>query len=185
NGNATYVSFLLIVAALILLVALVNYINLTTARSVSRGSEAGIRKVMGAVRSQLIRQFMLESLLLNGLAFLLAIALFQAITPFYSGLTGRPLLVNNGIFWWFIALMFPVSTILSGLYPAFVMSGYNPVQVLKGKLVYSAGGKQLRRGMVVFQFVVSTVLIVFTFAVSRQLHYMRTQDPGFEREAVV
>ena len=185
NGNATYVSFLMILAVLILLVALVNYINLTTARSVSRGSEAGIRKVMGAIRPQLIRQFMFESVLLNGLAFLLAIALFQGVTPFYSDLTGRPLVIDNGLFWSFIIFMFPVSTIISGLYPAFVISGYSPVQVLKGRLVYSAAGKQLRRGMVVFQFLVSTVLIIFTFAALQQLHFMRTQDPGFQRDAVV
>jgi putative ABC transport system permease protein len=185
NGNATHITFLLIIAALILLVALVNYINLTTARSVARGSETGIRKVMGALRYQLIRQYLFESLLLNGLAFLLAIALFQAATPFYVYLTGKPLHMDNGIFWSFILLLFPLSTIISGLYPAFVLSGYDPVQVLKGRLVYSARGKQLRRGMVVFQFVVSMVLIIFTFAVSHQLRYMRSQDPGFDREAVV
>lgn len=185
NGNATYVSMLLIMATLILLVALVNYINLVTARSVSRGSETGIRKVMGAIRPQLIRQFMLESFLLNVLAYLLAIILFYAASPLYSGLTGRPLVVDNGIFWWFIVLVFPLSSILSGLYPAFVMSGYDPLLVLKGRLVYSTRGKLLRMGTVVFQFLVSIGLIIFTFTVSQQLRYMRAQDPGFDREAVV
>ena len=185
NGNATYVSFLSLIAALILLIALVNYINLTTAKAVARGNEVGLRKVMGALRPQLIRQFLFESLLLNGVAFILAITLLQAAMPFYTPLSGKALEYDSSEFWWFILLLFPVSTLLSGLYPAFVLSGYHPMQALKGKLMHSHNGKQLRKGMVVFQFWVSMILIIFTFTVYQQVHYMRTHDPGFNREGVV
>jgi putative ABC transport system permease protein len=184
NGNATYVFFLSLIAALILIIALVNYINLTTAKAVTRGNEVGLRKVMGALRPQLIKQFLFESLLLNGVAYILAITILQAAMPFYTRLTGKTLDYGSE-FWWFILLLFPVSTLLSGLYPAFVLSGYHPMQALKGKLIYSPHGKQLRRGMVVFQFWISMILIIFTFTVTRQLYYMRASDPGFNREGVI
>ena len=184
NGNATYISFLSLVAALILIIALVNYINLTTAKAVARGSEVGLRKVMGALRTQLIKQFLFESLLLNGVAFLLAITFLQIAMPFYTQLTGKVLEYSRE-FWLFIGLLFPVSTLLSGLYPAFVLSGYHPMHALKGKLMHSQSGKQLRKGMVVFQCWVSMIFIIFTFTVYQQMHYMRTHDPGFDREGVV
>ncbi len=185
NGNATYISFLSLIAALILLIALVNYINLTTAKAIARGKEAGLRKVMGARRPQLIWQFLFESLLLNGIAFILAITFIQLAMPFYTQLTGKVLNYDSNMFWWFILLLFPVSTLLSGLYPAFLLSGYQPMEVLKGKLAHTLHGKQLRKGMVVFQFWVSVILIIFTFTVVRQLHYMRSSDPGFNREGVI
>ncbi|WP_257666672.1 ABC transporter permease [Parapedobacter tibetensis] len=185
NGNATYISFLSMIAILILLIALVNYINLTTAKAVARGNEVGVRKVLGALRPQLIKQFLFESLLLNGVALVLSVILLQLAIPFYTQITGKALNYDSGGFWWFILWVFPISTLLAGLYPAFVLSGYHPMQVLKGKLMYSRSGKQLRKGMVVFQFWVSMILIIFTFAVYNQLHYMRNHNPGFDQEGVV
>ncbi len=185
NGNATYVSFLSLIAALILCIALVNYINLTTAKAVSRGKEVGLRKVIGAQRTQLIWQFLFEALLLNAFAFMLAFTLLQVAMPFYAQLTGKALDFDASQLWGFILLLFPISTLLSGLYPAFVLSGYRPMQALKGKLIYSQNGKQLRKGMVVFQFCTSIILIIFTFTVYQQLDYMRTNDPGFSREGVM
>lgn len=184
NGNANYVSFLSLIAGLILLIALLNYINLTTAQAIVRSKEVGLRKVMGALRPQLIKQFLLESLLLNAAAFVLAIVLVQAALPFFTQLLGKAVDSSIGNLWWFL-LLFPVSTLISGFYPAFVLSGFHPMKTLSGKLTYSAHGKGLRQGMVVFQFCVSIILIIFTFAVVRQLQHMRSSDPGFDREGVL
>lgn len=185
NGNAIYVSFLALIAVLVLLVALLNYINLTTAQAIARGQEVGLRKVMGAARTQLIKQFLLESLLINTLAFTVAITLLQAVMPYYTSLTGKALVYPSTETWGFILFFFPVSTLLSGLYPAFVLSGYRPMQALCGKLVHSSRGKQLRQGMVVFQFWVSIILITFTGVVIRQLQHMQSSDPGFNQEGIV
>ncbi len=185
NGNATYVTFLSIIAVLILLIALLNYINLTTAQAMTRGNEVGMRKVMGARRLQLIKQFLFESLLLNGIAFMLAITLLQVAKPWYAQLIGKELYAGGTEFWGLILLLFPASVLLSGVYPAFVLSGYRPLQAIKGKLITSPHGRRLRKGMVVFQFSVSIALIIFTGAVIWQLQYMRFNDPGFNQEGVV
>ena len=184
NGNANYVSFLSLIAGLILLIALLNYINLTTAQAIVRSKEVGLRKVMGALRPQLIKQFLLESLLLNAAAFVLAIILVQTAMPSFTQLLGKAVDSSVGDFWW-VLLLFPVSTLISGFYPAFVLSGFRPIKTLSNKLAYGAHGKGLRQGMVVFQFCVSIILIIFTFAVVRQLQHMRSSDPGFEREGVM
>ncbi|WP_373495169.1 ABC transporter permease, partial [Aquiflexum sp.] len=185
NGNLTQVYFLSLTAVLILLIALVNYINLSTAKSVARSSEVGLRKAMGALRHQLMKQFLFESLLVNGLAFALAILILFLVSPFYPQLTGRELDFYDGWLWMFIVLFFPIITLLSGIYPAFVLSGYDPMQALKGKSLHSSNGKQLRKGMVVFQFGVSMTLIIFTIALYQQLDFMRSKDTGFEKEGVV
>ncbi|MGB3779370.1 MAG: ABC transporter permease [Tunicatimonas sp.] len=184
NGNANYVSFLSLIAGLILLIALLNYINLTTAQAITRSKEVGLRKVMGALRPQLIKQFLLESLLLNAVAFISAIVLVQTAMPSFTQLLGKSVDSRIGDFWWVI-LLFPASTLISGFYPAFVLSGFRPMKTLSGKLTYTAHGKGLRQGMVVFQFCVSMILIIFTFAVVRQLQYMQSSDPGFDREGVM
>ncbi len=184
NGNANYVSFLSLIAGLILLIALLNYVNLTTAQAIARSKEVGLRKVMGALRSQLIKQFLLESLLLNAVAFVLAIALVQTAMPFFTQLLGKTVDSRVGDFWW-VLLLFPASTFLSGFYPAFVLSGFRPMKTLSGKLTRTAHGKGLRQGMVVFQFCMSIILIIFTFAVVRQLQYMQSSDPGFDQEGVM
>ncbi len=185
NGNAQYVTFLSLIAILILSIALINYMNLAIAKAVTRGNEVGIRKVMGAKRFQVLRQFLFESLVLNVLAFVLALTFVQLSIPFYTQLTGKVWNAAPGQFWGFILLLFPLSTLLSGWYPALVLSGYHPIQMLKGRFVHSRSGKHLRKGMVVFQFWVSIMLIIFTFTVYHQLQYMRTYDPGFEQEGVL
>ncbi len=185
NGNLTNVYFLFLTAVLILLIALVNYINLSTAKSVARSSEVGLRKAMGALRHQLIKQFLFESLLVNGFAYVLAVLILFLVSPLYLQLTGREMDFYDGWVWLFIVLLFPITTILSGIYPAFILSGYNPIHALKGKFHPSSNGQQLRKGMVVFQFAVSMTLIIFTIAMYQQLNFMRSNDPGFDKEGVI
>lgn len=185
NGNSIYVSFLSLIATMILLIALINYINLTTSNAVARGHEVGLKKVLGATRSQLMKQFLFESMLINAIAFLLAIVILQLIFPFMNQLTGKSIIYKSAEFWKFIMILFPINTILSGLYPAFVLSGYDPIKTLKGKLTHSPKGSYFQKYLVVIQFWISICLVIFTFTIYRQLDYMRNQETGFNKEGII
>ena len=183
NGNALYIYFFSIIAGLILLIALVNYINLTIAKAITRGDEIGLRKVMGARRFQLIGQFLFEALLINTVALALALTVLQLVSSSAVNFTGRA--IHYSVRFWIVTgLLYMLSTLLAGLYPALVLSRFHPLRLLKGKW-YSPRGKKLRKGMVVFQFGVSIMLIIFTFAIIQQLQYMRSSDPGFNREGII
>jgi putative ABC transport system permease protein len=181
NGDGGSVAFLFLIAFFIIGIAWINYINLATARSLERAREVGVRKLLGAVRQQLIRQFMLESLLLNLLALLVAIILTIAINPFFVRLTGRPLDLFFSLppaYWQIFAALFLAGTFLSGFYPALVLSRYRPVLVLKGLFKNAAGGQLLRKGLIVGQFAASIILIAGTMIIYRQVHFMRSQQLG-------
>jgi len=181
NGDGQAVSFLFLIAFFIIGIAWINYINLATARSLERAREVGVRKVLGALRWQLIRQFMMESLLMNGLALGVAIGLTLAVNPFFGRLTGRPLPLLFSLpdtYWEIFFALFAGGTLLSGIYPALVLSRYQPVTVLKGLFKNAAGGQWLRRGLIVGQFAASIILIAGTMVVYRQVHYMRNQSLG-------
>jgi putative ABC transport system permease protein len=181
NGNAKVVFFLLIIAGFIILIAWVNYINLSTARSVERAREVGIRKVMGSVKSQLVFQFLSESIVVNLLAGILAFGLFQTMLPLFRNLTGQPLPLNfiaDPIFWYLFIGLIVVGSMLSGIYPAFVLSSFQPVAVLKGKFRSSSHGQLLRKGLVVFQFGTTVVLLIGMLTVYLQINYMRHADLG-------
>jgi putative ABC transport system permease protein len=181
NGNRQSTYFLSIVAVLILVIAWINYINLSTAKSIERAREVGVRKVMGSFRSQLVQQFLFESLLLNAIAVSIAIVMVILLTPWFSSVTGRELdylLFKQSMFWmWMIGLIVG-GALLSGLYPAFVLSGYKPVEVLKGRFKNTGQGVLFRKGMVVTQFIASITLIVGTFTVYRQIRFMQEQELG-------
>lgn len=181
NGNRQSAYFLSVVAVLILLIAWINYINLSTAKSIERAREVGVRKVMGGFRAQLVQQFLFESLLLNVLAVGIAIVFVVMLTPSFSELAGRELdylLFKQNMFWLWTGALIVGGALLSGLYPAFVLSGYRPVEVLKGKFKNTNRGVFFRKGMVVIQFVASITLIVGTFAVYQQIRYMQEQSLG-------
>lgn len=181
NGNRQSVYFLSIVAVLILVIAWINYINLSTAKSIERAREVGVRKVLGSYRTQLVQQFLFEAVLLNTIAIVLAIVLVVLLTPAFSELTGRTLgyvLFQQNMFWIWMGILILGGALLSGLYPAFVLSGYRPVEVLKGRFKNSGKGVFFRKGMVVIQFAASITLIVGTFTVYRQIRYMQEQSLG-------
>jgi putative ABC transport system permease protein len=181
NGNGQSVSFLFLIAFLILAIAWINYINLATARSLERAREVGVRKVAGAVRRNLIAQFMIESFLLNVVALLVAAAIVFLLTPWFNKLTGdtgRADLLTASKYWLLFAALFIGGSILSGLYPAFVLSGFKPVSVLKGLFKNSAGGYLLRKGLIITQFATSVVLIAGTIIVFQQVSFMRKQNLG-------
>ncbi|MRG44743.1 FtsX-like permease family protein [Chitinophaga sp. SYP-B3965] len=188
-GNAGTVKFLLIIAILILVIGSVNYVNLTTARSSERLKEAGIRKVLGSTRLGLIRQFFLESLIVNLLAFILALALVYISIPYYLQLVGKPLnadIFHAYSFWTTCALLFGLNCLLSGLQPAIMLSAVKPVVIMnRSSARGGAKGGALRRTLVVGQFAVAVVVIAFTIVIYRQLQFMRQQDKGMNIEQIL
>jgi putative ABC transport system permease protein len=175
---------MLIIAVFILVIAWINYINLTTSRALDRAKEVGLRKVMGAMKRQLVGQFIFESALISCLAFVAAILFVQGCQYTFNDVIGQPLslwrvlsaLSSSGIII-FIAVM-AGGVLLSGFYPAFVLSSYQPVRVLKGKFQRSSSGHFLRKSLVIFQFTASAALITGTLIVSKQLRFMNTADLG-------
>jgi putative ABC transport system permease protein len=181
NGDGKTVYLLLGIAFFIVVIAWVNYINLATARAINRAKEVGVRKAVGSLRGQLIRQFMTESVVLNGLAVGLALLLVAGTIPAFNQLSGQTLslsLLGSSRFWLPLIGLFVIGAFLSGLYPAFVLSGFQPVSVLKGKVSASRQGIILRKSLVVFQFAASLFLLVGTLAVFHQIQYMRAQSLG-------
>ncbi len=188
NGSRQSVSFLIVVAILILAIAWINYINLSTAKSVERAREVGVRKVMGGFRSQLVQQFLTESMMLNFIAISIAVVGVLLLTPWFSDLTGRQLgygLFSQPVFWGALVTVISAGALISGLYPAFILSSFRPAEVLKGKFKNSGKGTWLRKSMVIVQFVASITLIAGTFAVYSQLKFMRSQALGFNVEQTV
>jgi putative ABC transport system permease protein len=178
NGDGSSVSFLFMIAFFIAAIAWINYINLATARSLERAREVGVRKVLGALRTDLIRQFLVESLLLNSLALIFAIAISWSINPLFNRLTGRTIATLPLTYWEVFAALFLTGTFLSGIYPAFVLSRYHPVTVLKGLFKNTAGGQFLRKALIIGQFAASILLIAGTVIVYNQVHFMRSRDLG-------
>jgi putative ABC transport system permease protein len=183
NGNSKLVYFLTTIAFFILLIAWVNYINLSTTRALDRAKEVGIRKVSGSNRQQLIGQFLLEALLLNLLAIILAVTLVQLCQPLFNTLTDKPLsimLLNTHKLWLVLLLLFIAGAFLAGAYPAFILSSFKPVQVLKGSYSKNLRGATLRKALVVLQFAASVTILIGTFTIYSQLLYMRNKDLGID-----
>lgn len=183
NGSGSAVNFMFLIGFIILGIAWINYINLSTARSVERAKEVGVRKVLGAAKGNLIRQFMLENVLLNITAILLAGFAVAVLTPWFNNLMGKD--VSTGFsmsakYWLIFFAIFCTGTLLSGLYPAFVLSDYKPVAVLKGAFKNTSGGLILRKSLIIVQFGISVVLIVGTIIVYQQVNFMRKQNLGVD-----
>lgn len=188
NGNGRTVYFLMIIAFFILVIAWVNYINLSTARAVERAKEVGIRKAIGAHKRQLIGQFMAESVLINFAAAILGLILVYAAIPAFNQLTDKQLTFSIFLdvnLWLALSGLFLVGSLLSGLYPAFILSAYQPARVLKGSMKGSREGLLLRKGLVIAQFVASVALISGTLIVYTQLRYMENRDLGIDIDQTV
>lgn len=188
GGRIEYVRLFSIVALFILVIACINFMNLTTARSVKRAKEIGVRKVMGAVRGLLIRQFIGEALLMAFLSVVLALMIMALALPAFDQLTGKEIVLplHDTKFWLSIGGITLLTGLLSGSYPAFYLSGFNPIRVLKAALPSGTRGDALfRQGLVVFQFVLSIVLILSTLLITRQIRYMQTARLGYDRENLV
>jgi putative ABC transport system permease protein len=185
TGNITNVYIFSIIGAFILLIACINFVNLTTARSAERAKEVGIRKVVGAGKGMLAAQFIGESIILCVIACLLAVLLSALLVPGFNYLAGKE--ISTGIFShpWYLVLLLGVSIligVIAGLYPALVLSSFKPVAVLKGRFSAGASGLVLRKTLVIVQFTIATALTIGTLVVFHQLNFMRSQDLGFSKE---
>ncbi|HEY9002590.1 MAG TPA: ABC transporter permease [Mucilaginibacter sp.] len=187
GGRIEYVRLFSAVAIFILLIACINFMNLTTARSVKRAREIGVRKVVGAVRPVLIRQFIGEAILLTFFAVLIAAFLVAVLLPVFNSVTQKEIEYPSKqlSFWLWLAGLTLVTGFISGSYPALFLSGFNPVKVLKGTLKLSPGSAWFRKGLVVFQFSLSVILIVGTIVVSKQVSYVQNKNLGFDRENMI
>jgi putative ABC transport system permease protein len=182
NGNITYLYILGSIAAFILLIACINFMNLSTARSERRAKEVGVRKVMGVRKSELVYQFLGESLIMCIIAMMLALVLVSLFLPYFNTLTQKnlqPFDQPDMLIW--IGVLTLVTGLLAGLYPAFYLSAFRPVAVLKGKIINHFSAIAIRKGLVVFQFTVSICLIFGAIVIWQQLNYLGKQQLGFNK----
>jgi putative ABC transport system permease protein len=187
GGRIEYVRLFSLVAAFILLIACINFMNLATARSTKRAKEVGVRKVVGAGRPALMAQFMGEAILLTFCSILLAILLTALLLPAFNGLTGKQLSLptHQPLFWLAMLGLLLVSGFVSGSYPAIFLSSLHPIRVLKGSLRFSGGATFFRKGLVVFQFTLSILFLVGMIVIYRQMDYIQTKNLGYDRENLV
>ncbi|PZX55622.1 ABC transporter permease [Algoriphagus chordae] len=183
NGSAQTVNFMLVIGILILVLAWINYVNLSTAKAMDRAKEVGIRKTIGSTKSQLVFQFFTEAFLTNLISGLVAILIFIVLLPYFKSFTKLDLSIAHFGEMRLFALLLGVvlfGTLVSGFYPAMVLSGFNPISVLKGKFSNTAKGVALRKGLVYVQFIASVVLLCVTMAVFKQMQFLNSQDLGVE-----
>ena len=187
GGRIGYVRLFSAVALFILLIACINFMNLATARSVKRAKEIGVRKVLGAMRIALIRQFLTESLLLTTLSVVLALFLLVSLLPGFNYLTQKQISIpfNSGSFWVILLLLTAVTSCIAGSYPALFLSSFKPIRVLKSAARQGSNGRWLRKGLVVFQFTLSVILIIGTIVVSKQVGFIQSGNIGYEKENLV
>jgi putative ABC transport system permease protein len=193
NGSEKEVYFLTLIGVLILVIAWINYINLSTAKSVERAKEVGLRKVVGGLRRQIIGQFIFESVLVNLVALGIAVLIVLVCFPFFGPFIGKAIdqgTASSGIwhapsFWLATLSVYMVSALLVGAYPAFILSSFRPVAVLKGKFGNSTKGIFLRKSLVVVQFVLSLLLIAGSITVYSQLSFMRHNSLGYDKDQIL
>lgn len=188
NSNITYIYIIAGIALLVLIIACFTYINLSTARSVERAKEVGIRKVAGAFRSQIFWQFIIESFIITVVALLLSFLLIGLLLPSFNQLTDKSLqfaTVVQPVILAAALLIALVIAVLAGSYPALILSKFQPVKVLKGSFKNTASGNWLRQSLIVFQFVISVFLVTATIVISGQMHFIRNKKLGYERDHVI
>lgn len=188
TGNKKYIYMLLGISILILIIAWFNYINLSTAYTLKRAGEVGVRKVIGASRSNLVQLFMIESAMVNVVAFAGGIILAGFLQPFFNDLMGKNLSFSSLFlnYTWLLGLVLIFTgSMASGIYNSLSLSGFNPIQTLKGKIAKSSGGVLLRKTLVISQFAISVTLIIATIIVFRQLRFMKNQTLGVNLDQLV
>ena len=188
SGSRTFIYIFSIVAFTILLLASINYTNLTTARSLKRAREIGLRKVVGTTKYQLYLQFLIESVLFSLASTVIAVFIYEVINNLmvnYFDIKWNLSLLANFHFVWFILGLALIVGIISGLYPAFYLSSFNPARSLKGLQHKGQAKSPMRNLLIVFQFLISFCIIIFTFTVNSQIHFLRNRDLGFDKENLI
>lgn len=188
KGALRYINIFAVVALFVLLIACINYMNLATARASNRAKEIGVRKASGAFQSHLIHQFLTESLVVTTISFLLAVLLVNILLPAFNQFTDKTL--SLGIhtdyrIWLYTLLALVVTGLFSGSYPAFLLSRFSPLVLLKNLKTHKTGGFSLRQGLVVFQFTISIVMMIGTIVLFQQIRFANNKDLGFKKELLV
>jgi putative ABC transport system permease protein len=185
QGNIKYLYLLSSIALVILLLACINYMNLTTAEAVSRAREVGVRRVMGAGKGAIRYQFLIETIIISICALIISIGLSFLFLPVFNNFTGQTLSFfaseNTNLILWLVLIAL-ITGLAAGLYPAFYLSAFNPVKVLKGNVSDSSGMFSIRKVLIVSQFIISTCLIFATIVIRNQLHFMLNTKPGFDQD---
>jgi putative ABC transport system permease protein len=186
GGNISFMYFLISVAVLLVVIACINFMNLATARSAERAREVGVRKTMGSLKGQLVGQFLSESMMISFISMSLALVIIQLALPAFSQLTERPLVLSfHPLAALGLLILALLIGFLAGSYPAFVLSGFNPIVVMKGSFTSSGKGSWLRNSLVIFQFSISIILIVGTLVVQQQMTYIQNKSLGFDKEQML
>jgi putative ABC transport system permease protein len=187
HGDIRFVYIFGAIAAFVLVIACINFINLSTAKSANRAKEVGVRKVVGSLRSNLVNQFLAESMLFSFLSFVAGILLALLLLPYFNTLSAKSLTIPWMEWWLLPGIVVAALTIglLAGLYPAIYLSAFKPIDVLKGKLSRGSKSSTLRSALVVFQFTTSIILIVGTFVIYRQMNYILDKKIGFDKDQVL
>lgn len=187
KGDIRFVWLFGAVACFILIIACINFINLSTAKSANRAKEVGLRKVVGSLRINLVKQFLAESMLYSFASFILAIVIAASLLPLFNMFSDKALTIPWSA-WWLLPLMIVAAIFIgaiAGVYPAFYLSAFKPINVLKGQVSRGSKNSILRNGLVVFQFATSIILIIGTLVINKQTHYILTKDTGFDKDQVM
>jgi putative ABC transport system permease protein len=188
NGDIAYVYIFAVIAVFILLIACVNFMNLSTARSANRAKEVGIRKVAGSTRSHLITQFLTESVVLSFISLVIALLICGLILPWFNQVANKQMHMSSLLSTWLLPVLLGLVALVgfvAGSYPAFYLSSFQPIKVLKGKIAKGFKSSWLRSSLVVFQFAISIILIIGTIVIYNQLDYIRHRKVGYDREQVL
>ena len=187
KGDIRFVWLFGAIAAFILVIACINFINLSTAKSANRAREVGLRKVVGSHRISLVNQFLTESVLFSVLSFILGLLIAILLLPYFNTLAAKSLAIPWTA-WWLLPLMISCAIIvgiMAGLYPSFYLSAFKPIDVLKGQLSRGSKNSILRNGLVIFQFTTSIILIIGTLVIYKQTHFMLNKKVGFDKDQVL
>ena len=187
HGDVKFVWLFAAIAIFVLLLAIINFINLSTAKSANRAKEVGLRKTIGAFRNNLVSQFLTESVVFSIISFILGVVLAWVLLPTFNEIASKSMALPWAT-WWFAPLLLVAALlvgVLAGLYPAFYLSAFRPVNVLKGTLSVGSKSGKLRSGLVVFQFTTSVILIIGTLIIYRQMDYIVSKELGYDKERVV
>ena len=188
NSDLSYINILMVIALFVIVIAGINYVNLTTAQSVKRAKEVGIRKVAGASKSSLVFQFLIDTVCTAFISFFISLFAVYLLLPFVNQLLDRELLLFSPGQWLLWIELIAITLLIglaSGLYPAFLLSAFQPIKVLKGKFISSYRGAYLRKSLVVFQFLISIVLIISFFTIYRQIDFVTQKNLGFNKDNIL
>lgn len=185
RGNYQFLVIMVGLSVLILILSIVNYINLATANAIKRAKEVGVRKIIGASKSNIIKQFIFETILITTLSILLALVIVELSLPYYNEFLGKKLIIFGGQFYLQIGLIFIVTIIVAGIFPAVYVSNFETLKVLKGNFGRSKSGIWLRNSMLILQFAIATFFIIGSYIVYQQIKYISNKDLGFKGEQVL